>query len=1234
MRRLSVALAGSFLGVLTCVAGAPSASAADGEQVTIDVLTVVDGEYVVDTVTAPRDRAAATEETLEDRADVVAADAAVDYRLDAGTDPLWSADDPQAMSHVLDVWSRTRGAGQVVAVLDTAVDSSHPDLVGAALPGTDTTGLATDPDEWHGTGVAGVIAARAGNDEGSAGMAPEARLLPVRVCSSATCPSAAVARGVLWAADHGADVINMSLSGGYSDVTAAAVRYALDKGISVVASAGNDGQTGNAVMYPAALEGVVAVSATTPYADPAPWAQHGWQVDVSAVGENVLLPGRGGYLSGSGTSFSGPAVAGAVALLRAGHPGISPAQVQAALQAGADSGGTWDRGHGAGRLDVPAAFAAADRAGTAPTVTPSAGTVDVSWPAVAGATQYTVRVDGVVRATVPGTSARVTGLTDGTQVAVDVQPDGGARSLPALASVGAGAPATPTLQAAMLRTSGSSAVLDVTASVSGPVASRYSLLQDGVSVGTYALPLTGSPQTFGLTLGAMPAYETRWQLRGVDDLGRASAASNAITTGTNRPAPPAAPTGLTGTTDGGRVLLSWDDAGPAYTYTVSVGGSVVAGPRTAGATLSAPVGVTRTYAVAVVDAWGQSGPTSTVTLTPDGASPPAAPTGVTAVGGDRSATVSWTAATANGSPVTGYTVTASPGGATATTTGATTATLTGLTNGTWYTLTVTATSAAGTGPTSAAAHAVPFGVPGAPGPVAATPNDGSVALQWTPADGNGSPVTRYTITASPGGATRTTGDTFGSVTGLANGTAYTFTVTATNAAGTGPASTPSPPAVPRSTDPIGQAWAASGGSAGPLGASTAPRVCGLRSGGCFQTFERGAVYWSPGTDARLVLSGPVRDRWAATRWENGALGYPVGDTVCGLAGGGCSQAFQFGSVYSSTAGGARVVWGSIRDRWAASGHQAGPLGYPVGEETCGLTGGGCFQAFERGVVYWSPGTGARLVLSGPVRDRWAATRWETGTLGYPTGDTICGLTGGGCFQQFQGGSVYTSSGSPAAIVKGALRDRWGASGWENGPLGYPTADQVCGLRDGGCFQVFQRGAVYRSTSTGARLVLSGAVRDRWAATRWETGTLGYPTGDTICGLTGGGCFQQFQGGSVYTSSGSPAAIVKGALRDRWGASGWENGPLGYPTADEVCGLRDGGCFQVFQKGSAYWSPASGAHTLTNRYTRDRWGSLGWENGRLGYPVEEERAVPGGTAQRFQGGILSYVAATNEVRVAY
>ncbi len=180
---------------------------------------------------------------------------------------------------------------------------------------------------------------------------------------------------------------------------------------------------------------------------------------------------------------------------------------------------------------------------------------------------------------------------------------------------------------------------------------------------------------------------------------------------------------------------------------------------------------------------------------------PSAPSGVTATAGDSSATVSWTAPADGGASITGYTVTASPGGAKATTTGATTATVTGLTNGTAYTFTVTATNAVGTSAASASSAPVTprpaVSPPGPPLGVTASPGDGSAVVSWrAPSDG-GSPITGYTVTASPGGAkATTTGATTATVTGLTNGTAYTFTVTATNAVGTSAASGPSDPVTP------------------------------------------------------------------------------------------------------------------------------------------------------------------------------------------------------------------------------------------------------------------------------------------------------------------------------------------------------------------------------------------------------------------------------------------------------
>ena len=182
---------------------------------------------------------------------------------------------------------------------------------------------------------------------------------------------------------------------------------------------------------------------------------------------------------------------------------------------------------------------------------------------------------------------------------------------------------------------------------------------------------------------------------------------------------------------------------------------------------------------------------------------PAVPTGVVAQARNASAAVSWTApANDGGSPITGYTVTAAPGGRTAATTGATTATVTGLANGTAYTFTVTATNAVGTSPASLASAAVTPSsstmAPWAPTGVTAIAGNTQAAVSWTaPASDGGSAITGYTVTAAPGGRTATTtGATTATVTGLTNGTAYTFTVTATNAVDTSLASLASNAVIP------------------------------------------------------------------------------------------------------------------------------------------------------------------------------------------------------------------------------------------------------------------------------------------------------------------------------------------------------------------------------------------------------------------------------------------------------
>lgn len=238
------------------------------------------------------------------------------------------------------VWSTTRGAGVTVAVVDTGVDANTPQLAGAVLPGQDSSTAGGTPGTdclGHGTFVAGIVAAHPAPDTGFAGVAPDARILPVRDTTTENRGSAAdMARGIRAAADAGAGVINVSASTNVDDpALRSAVDYAHHRDCLVVAAAANNAERGNPVPYPAAYPGVLAVGAVDASGAVAPFSQTGGFLGLVAPGVDVISigPGGPGQWQQSGTSFATPFVSGAAALVRSYRPELDADQVRQRLEA-------------------------------------------------------------------------------------------------------------------------------------------------------------------------------------------------------------------------------------------------------------------------------------------------------------------------------------------------------------------------------------------------------------------------------------------------------------------------------------------------------------------------------------------------------------------------------------------------------------------------------------------------------------------------------------------------------------------------------------------------------------------------------------------------------------------------------------------------------------------------------------------------------------------------------------
>ena len=335
--------------------------------------------------------------------------------LDTSPDDTdWPQQDGLRVAGFPKAWDVTQGSSKiVVAVIDTGVDASHPDLRGALVPGWNFVGNNGNPsdDHGHGTAVAGVVAARSNNHAGGAGICWRCLVMPIKVLDAkGSGDDTLIAAGIVWAADHGARVINLSLGGPGSSVELAnALAYASAKGVIVVAAAGNAGVTTQ--FFPAADAHTISVAATTVADRRYSWSNFGSWVRLAAPGCNVAPILGGSYGTFCGTSSATPVVAGLVALELSAQPAATAHEAEDALARAAvplpafvqygriDAGRTLDLLRPAAATNVVFKGALGSR------VRARTYNVDVG----AGAISATLRFTGGKRLTLTSPIGRVTG---------------------------------------------------------------------------------------------------------------------------------------------------------------------------------------------------------------------------------------------------------------------------------------------------------------------------------------------------------------------------------------------------------------------------------------------------------------------------------------------------------------------------------------------------------------------------------------------------------------------------------------------------------------------------------------------------------------------------------------------------------------------------------------------------------------------------------------------------------
>ncbi|MER6989565.1 hypothetical protein ABT337_13575 [Saccharopolyspora hirsuta] len=337
--------------------------------------------------------------------------------------------------------------------------------------------------------------------------------------------------------------------------------------------------------------------------------------------------------------------------------------------------------------------------------------------------------------------------------------------------------------------------------------------------------------------------------------------------------------------------------------------------------------------------------------------------------------------------------------------------------------------------------------------------------------------------------------------------------------------------------------------------------------------------------------------------------------------------------------------GAIQQRYESmTDEERAQVGEPLGGEVV-ADEGLRWQDFTRARFYWTPDTGV-TVVRGLIYQRFLELGGHD-EVGVPITDELAS-SGGGRYSDFRTrdgvihSAIYFSTRTGAHHVVGPILEHFRALG-EDAHFGFPATDTRITPDAFGAYNHFvmpnsqhEDASIYWTQPSGANAV-QGAIREKWAASGWEAGPLGYPVTDELTAPDGVGRYNQFNGdgrfpAGIVWSPETGAHSVQGVIAQRYVELSGPGGVLGYPTTDEL-GTPDGrGRYNHFTGtggASVYWTPQTGAHEVYGGI-RVRWSQLGWERSYLGYPVSGEHDVPQGRASDFEHGVVEWNRETGEV----